>query len=793
MSPDPPATQQYLSIISEWSSIGASGVRVGNAFPLFSLTKGTPVANPPDEFPNPGAIFLVNRGDRHVWDWVIITPKVNELYRNSKLRDCYYIGLGIPEIYEPDSDVRVASVIDVPHFNIQNPENIIRRPHQSVTPLFFIRDDYQRMYGPLLRTQVVLDSTERLEAIHWVPWGGESVYEFTQERLNLAGCKLVSYQHPDPPNEVVQRPIHFLTGPVSRVTSVRVHDRISDSQLAEWYFKSQGIAGVPDELLKTLKAAPEKIGADTPEQVQRRFRRLGQVYSTLETMQTERQALARQFLDSDEGQKLIDQRLSREVEQRAAQLEIEVQRARGDLVIEQQRLAEQLEQAKAGQAKEEVTRLQKKYEGQKQAVEQIEEVLRAGVDKLGQRLQDEIPLLAAMSGRAAQTVVVEGGAAANSAPVTAGRTAWSNVAIPAPSKDLAVRVEEPALVDQIADELRQDGLYFTREFVANLYVLLKSSSLNLLIGPPGYGKSSVVAALAKALGHGTAFLEIAVRRSWSDDRHLLGFYDAFHGRYDPGPTGLAPRLLQAQRDWDGDRRGIYMILMDEFNLSAPEYYFSQLLQVVTRPPEQSRIVRLFDADAVPFAAENVDQITIYPNVTFWGTINYDETTERLSPRLLDRTGMVFLTPRDVLPGERIATERKTPKGVRAAEVCGTWSRTAEQCPRDLWDQMEPLLELLATQSDEWGPQVELSPRVLTAIRRYLANSAGVLAAEKAVDFAFQQRVLPVLRGRGPQYTARVQALEKRLSTAGLERSARHVHEATTIAATQFGDIDFLAY
>src|SRR5262249_40055786 len=124
---------------------------------------------------------------------------------------------------------------------------------------------------------------------------------------------------------------------------------------------------------------------------------------------------------------------------------------------------------------------------------------------------------------------------------------------------------------------------------------------------------------------------------------------------------------------------------------------------------------------------------------------------------------------------------------------GSWSRTADQCPSDLWGQIEPLLEVLGSQSDEWGARVELSPRVLNAIRRYLANSVGVLAAETAVDFAFQQRVLPVLRGRGPQYAARVQALEKRLGTQGLERSARHVQEATTMAATQFGDIDFLAY
>src|SRR5439155_10679353 len=119
MSADAPVTQQYLSIISEWSSATPSGVRVGNAFPIYSLTRQAVVDNPPDEFPNPGAVFLLNRSDRRVWDFVIIAPRANEQYKNRSLRDCYYIGFGTPEPFDPPGDVvRVASVPDVPHFNI---------------------------------------------------------------------------------------------------------------------------------------------------------------------------------------------------------------------------------------------------------------------------------------------------------------------------------------------------------------------------------------------------------------------------------------------------------------------------------------------------------------------------------------------------------------------------------------------------------------------------------------------------------------------------------------------------
>src|SRR5205814_9664755 len=137
------------------------------------------------------------------------------------------------------------------------------------------------------------------------------------------------------------------------------------------------------------------------------------------------------------------------------------------------------------------------------------------------------------------------------------------------------------------------------------------------------------------------------------------------------------------------------------NLAAPEYYFSQLLQLLTRPAGQ-RVLTLFDPALLPGNTPDlIHQVRLHPNVSFWGTINYDETTERLSPRLLDRTGMLFLTPRDVLPSLAEATPTRIRKGVKAGQVFGTFARTADQCPEELWDLIEPLLNHLKQQTDEW--------------------------------------------------------------------------------------------
>ncbi len=796
-----PLKEEFLAVVTSWSAYGQKGGLVGSAIPIYCTSRNELVTDPVALFPDPGYVFLVNRGEVIEWDFILVRPKRNDKYYQGK---SYYLSFDIQTNLESVlPDFKVASVLDVTTFDPAAVNGLIRLPGQNVSPVFYVRHQL-RYYGPLKRVKVNRrPGGDGLDSIQWTSFSEDhSVYEFAESDLAKHKLERLTFKHENRDDEAVARnPIYLLSGPVMTARSEKAHDRLSAADLAEWYLRWREMPMVDEKLIKVFRTAPEYLQDVNSEIIKQRCRRLSTLFGTLDVLQNERGLAAVRFLDTAEGKRLLDQHINREVERRAKEIDAEVATLKKDQAKEKYRLKQESDtlkaehQARVAVLGKEIDELDRRKSSATTAVDALQKQMQDGVSGLTERLQGELPMFAALaSGFRPAVVVSEGSAERGPQSPSTPAAHWGKPAIPRPTKELEALADETAFVDQLAWELASESLYFTRDFLANLFITLKSSALNLIMGPPGYGKSSVVGALARAMGHGNALIEIAVRRTWSDDRYLLGFFDTFHNRYDPGPTGLATRLLQAQIDWEQGRQGLYVVLMDEFNLAAPEYYFSQLLQVLTRPVEQGRTIRLYDSSSQAGVNDKpIDQLRLHPNVSFWGTINYDETTERLSPRLLDRTGMIFLSMRDVLSSTTAMNEPVISKGILAGQLIDRFVRKPDECPESHWELIEPLLSLLKKSGDDWGPGIDLSPRVLDAVKRYLANSKGLLPPERAVDFVLQQRVLPILRGRGPKFTARIRALGERLIEAGMERSGRHVQDALALAEINFGDVDFLAY
>ena len=793
---DKTQTNDYLCVVSDWQgSLGS----VGSAYPIYCVTENRVVSEPMDEFPDPGYIFLPSRQRLETWDLVLIRPQPNPKYTGPTGSQAYYIPASqkIPN-FETRHD-QFAILLDIESFDTAVSDFTFTNPRIPVTPLFFVRDNKGDIYGPILRKQrPLLSDYGSLAQIRWEPARSDSiVYRFSENELEKQKVSVVKYVFADNfRSSIVNYPFFFLRGSLPQLSSLHYVDTMSVQGLVDWYSKVKVLTESSHKEFSRVFQKNLAVAGDTPpEVVASRMAKLSSLLKLLREMEAERTSLVKHYLESEEGKRLIKEALALEVQRRQPEIEQDLKKLQLDQVRQKERTEAELRKV-AEEAKQQRAAIEKENDALRKeraslvtAVASLEKELATKSEQLVAKLGEHLPLLAVMSG----TIGGRGIEAKQLQPdePKTEKSHWSTVLPEPPTKKVIKVPDEGLYVKQLQHSIALDtGLLFEEDFIANVFACLKFSLLNLITSPPGLGKSSFVRALAKALGHTNSLLEIVVRRAWSDDKHLLGFFDAFHGRYDPGPAGLTAHLLKAERDWQADRQGLYFVLLNEFNLSSPEYYFSQLLETTSLPRDR-RSVQLFDSSFVSGDDGSISEISIYPNVSFWGTINHDETTERLSPRLLSRTGMIFLSPRDVklVDAQEREAFHELSFGLAAGQLEDTFVRSHSQCPEALWEQLLMPLEVL-TSIDKLEL---LSPRTQLNLRAYLANANQLMRETKAGDFAFEQHILPSIRGAGDDFEKDINALREELEKVGFERSARHVERSIHLARQNFGQIDLLMY
>lgn len=198
---------------------------------------------------------------------------------------------------------------------------------------------------------------------------------------------------------------------------------------------------------------------------------------------------------------------------------------------------------------------------------------------------------------------------------------------------LSTPAEKPSLA-KIIQRIQYQGLNLSDDVIRRYHLALNSSSLVILSGPSGIGKSWLTQAYAQATQ--SHYQLVPVAPNWLSPEDLLGYMHPLQQVFMPT---LCTQFLQKasqhylQTQNQGTRAQNFYLILDEINLARIEHYFAPLLSLLE--------VRRQGAKASLTLADG-SNLLLTPNIFFIGTLNLDETTYHLSDKVCDRAQIIEL-------------------------------------------------------------------------------------------------------------------------------------------------------
>lgn len=331
---------------------------------------------------------------------------------------------------------------------------------------------------------------------------------------------------------------------------------------------------------------------------------------------------------------------------------------------------------------------------------------------------------------------------------------------------------------------------YSNEFVASLLVAHQQSVLSVLSGPPGVGKSSFMRILKNILKQDDRFLEVRVARNWSSERDLIGFYNSLSDAYSPSPTGLYKYLKGVAED-SIESSSIHTVLLDEANLSPIEHYGANILSIADTESDYS----------IQLAHE---KLNIPSDLRFVATINFDMTTEPLSPRLLDRAPVI---PFDVFYDQEVNySDSEIEFALPAStfqKLFGKASLLTSYEKTELPESINSVIAAMRNNEPEFGIPIIPSKRKLASILSYqsvltevLATSAALpqpLASECASDYSVLYFLLPSIDLHGESGRKRLELILQVLKSHDFVYSTKKAEDILNRGQINLDTYNFLHY
>lgn len=344
----------------------------------------------------------------------------------------------------------------------------------------------------------------------------------------------------------------------------------------------------------------------------------------------------------------------------------------------------------------------------------------------------------------------------------------------------------------------QGGRSCTYNDIANYLICITQGFITTFAGEPGTGKTSLCTLLARALGlvpdqEHSRFTEVAVERGWTSLKDMIGYYNPLTHSLEQSNAevfqAFARMDQEARHSYDGGpyNRALiapYLILLDEANLSPIEHYWAAFFKNCD--------FNLMSPRTITLGGNNTWQLP--EHLRFLATVNFDHTTEELSPRFLDRSWIITLDPVSLSSdaNSEAETEPEASSELKTAEKELLHPETDNQMiPFEcLWqaftphpeDKLSPALlqkwkRLQAIfKSEECA--LPIRPRNLKMVQDYCLTAGRCMGEDNesliALDYAFAQKILPGINGSGARYTCLIKQLLQECTKEEMPLSWHHL-------------------
>lgn len=339
----------------------------------------------------------------------------------------------------------------------------------------------------------------------------------------------------------------------------------------------------------------------------------------------------------------------------------------------------------------------------------------------------------------------------------------------------------------ISDKAHRD---VTSNDVANYLICITQGFITTFAGEPGTGKTSLCNILAKALGLAAdnpqkRFIDISVERGWSSHKDFIGYYNPLSKKMEcsNGEVFEAFERIDKEYECDQSRIAPFIILLDEANLSPIEHYWAAFLRNCDFASVSNRSIPLGGAKS----------FRLPEHLRFLATVNFDHTTEELSPRFLDRSWIIMLEPtriddeidEDVFNFEDMISF----KNMKSAFCVGE-DDAIDEAIQNKWNAIQKIFK---------DRLLQITPRNLKMVKNYCAVGCRCMERDTPMtklaplDYAVSQKILPTINGNGENYRLLIEDLLKECTAQNMPISAKHLERMKRVAENNMGFYQFFSH